>query len=453
VTGPIVGGSHGWAFGRPLIDLAEHGYREEEFFVEGEALRYRLVDGAIMTEDGVWEAEPVEAAPFRTRVLVYRPEDPARFNGTVVTCWNNVTAGYELFIGETPEILAGGYAFAGVSAQKVGIHGFEHLNQGLAAWDPERYGSLSIPSDDYSYGIFTAAALALGPNRDRSCDPLGGLDVKRLIAMGSSQSAGRLGTYVNAIHPLTHAFDGYLLLIYFGSGSPLEVGDEVINIQKPDRPLNVRELLRGRNRLRELDVPVMVVNSELEAMSCLPVRQPDTDRFRYWESAGTCHVSAQGMALRARRYERDFGEPLPIPPGINRVPMNPLYDSALHHLNRWIQGGDPPPSQPLLEFDGDELVRDEDGIAVGGIRLPQVDVPVATNSAVPLGEDIYSVLYGSSIPFTQEKLKERYGDAKSYLTQIAAAADVVQAAGLLRATDSAALVGEATEHAGTLFAD
>lgn len=46
--------------------------------------------------------------PFTTRFLVYRPSDPERFNGTVVVCWNNVTAGYELFHGESPEILEGG---------------------------------------------------------------------------------------------------------------------------------------------------------------------------------------------------------------------------------------------------------------------------------------------------------------------------------------------------------
>jgi hypothetical protein len=149
------------------------------------------------------------------------------------------------------------------------------------------------------------------------------------------------------------------------------------------------------------------------------------------------------MELRARRYERDFGEPLPIPPGINRVPINPLYDSALHHLNRWIQGGDPPPSQPLLEFDGEDLVRDEDGIAVGGIRLPQVEVPIATNSAVPLGEDIYSVLYGSSVPFAEGKLKERYGDLGTYRQRWSDAAQAAQAAGVLLARDVGAVRAEA----------
>ena len=48
--------------------------------------------------------------PFTTRLLVYRPADPERFNGTVVVSWNNVTAGYELFGAESAEFLEGGYA-------------------------------------------------------------------------------------------------------------------------------------------------------------------------------------------------------------------------------------------------------------------------------------------------------------------------------------------------------
>ena len=34
VTGPVTGGTHGWAFGTPVTDLASHGYREDEFFLD-----------------------------------------------------------------------------------------------------------------------------------------------------------------------------------------------------------------------------------------------------------------------------------------------------------------------------------------------------------------------------------------------------------------------------------
>ncbi len=449
VEGPITGGAKGWPFGRPLFDLEEHGYVEEEFFLSGEATTYRQRSGTTWGRDGCWQAEPKGRVPYRTRILVYRPGDPKRFNHTAVVCWNNVTAGYELFAGESPEILEGGYAFVGASVQHVGVHGFPTHSQGLAAWDPERYGSLQIPTDDASFDVFTQVARAVGTDRDRSgIDPLAGLDVRKVIGLGASQSAGRLGTYINAIHPLTHVYDGFLLQIYFGSGSPLEVGDAIININAPAGPGNAgsRARLRGTNLIREdLDVPVMVVNSELEAIACYGVRQPDTDRFRYWESAGTCHVAVQAMAVRARKYEREFGTPLPVKKKMNRIAITPLYDAAIHHLNRWINGGAPPPRQPLIDFAGHPpvVMRDEHGIATGGVRLPQADAPVAKNSSIPLGEDIFSVLYGSSHAFDATKLEALYGDEATYLARFGEAARRAEKAGVLLPRDIKGAVEEA----------
>src|SRR6187397_2162378 len=128
VSGPITGGTHGRPFGRPLVDLDQHGYVESEWFLDGDATKYRLVGE--MTRDGRWTAEPAGTAPYRTRMVVYRPADASQFNGSVLLNWNNVTAGYDLFGGESLEILEGGYAFVGLTVQKVGIVGLEPANQG-----------------------------------------------------------------------------------------------------------------------------------------------------------------------------------------------------------------------------------------------------------------------------------------------------------------------------------
>ena len=84
-----------------------YGYVEEEFFLDGTATRYRMVGGAEPARDGRWDVEPASEAPYRTRIVVLRPDDPATFNGTVLVCWNNVTAGYDGFSGDNAEILAG----------------------------------------------------------------------------------------------------------------------------------------------------------------------------------------------------------------------------------------------------------------------------------------------------------------------------------------------------------
>jgi hypothetical protein len=444
IKGPVRGGEHGWAFGRPIFDLETRGYLEGEFFLSGDATTYRQVADTEWGRDGQWRVEPKGEMPFKTRFLVYRPGDPKRFNGTVVVCWNNVTAGYELFNGESPEILDGGYAYVAASVQRVGVHGFPANPQGLAAWDPRRYAELSIPSDEASYDIFAQVGRAVGPGRDRSgIDPLGGLDVKKVIAIGASQSAGRLATYVNAIHPLGRVFDGFMLQIYFGAGAPLIGARTVAPAQQP---VPIR-LPRGTNLLRQLDVPTMIVNSELEAIACYRVRQPDSDRFVTWEAAGTTHVSAQTQVVRNQKYEREFGVAPELAPNMNRIALTPYYDAALHHLKRWVDGGAPPPSQPLIEFSGEkpEVVRDQHGIAKGGVRLPQADAPVATNSSIPVTQDFSGSLRGSNRVFGAKRLDALYGSEAAYLTRFEEAAQRAVSAGVMLARDVAPALEEAAQ--------
>jgi hypothetical protein len=151
----------------------------------------------------------------------------------------------------------------------------------------------------------------------------------------------------------------------------------------------------------------------LEAIACHGVRQPDSDTFRYWESAGTCHVSQQVQQTRQRLQERDGILGRPPEGGINRIPMALLYDAVFHHMHRWLADGIAPPVLPKIEFSGEpaEVVRDAHGIAIGGIRLPQVEVPLATNSAIPRSEGIFALLGGSCEPFAAEKVAALYGDS------------------------------------------
>lgn len=446
IEGPVRGGGHGWAFARPLGDLADKGYVEAEYFLSGEATTYGLAPGAEMGRDGKWQAVAKGSAPFKTRFLVYRPADPAAFNGTVVVCWNNVTAGYELFFGESPEVLEGGYAYVCASVQKVGVQGFDDDPQGLVAWDAERYGALSIPTDDASYDIFSQIAAAVGPGRDGAVDPMGGLAVTHVIGAGASQSAGRLATYVNAVHPLLaeqgwRVFDGYILQIYFGSGAGLEASDRPA---AGDR--NARPLPRGQSLIRDdLDVPAMIVNTELEAIACFKVRQPDTERFRTWEAAALTHGSYQAQAIRNVKFERDFGaRPAPTSEAMNRIYIIPYYDAALHHMRRWVEGGAPPPSQPLIDFTAEgAVIRDEHGIAQGGIRMPQAAAPVAMNSSVPVTDDFNGRLRGSNKPFGAAKLHALYGDEAGYLASFREAAQAAVQAGVLMARDVEPAVREA----------
>jgi alpha/beta hydrolase family protein len=451
VTGPVMGGTKGWAFGVPTIDLGALGYRQDEYFLEGEASRYGPLPGTGLGWAGRWQVEPVGSMPYKTRMVVVRPDKPAAFNGTVIVLWNNVSAGYENFtVGDRPALFEEGYAYVAVSAQRVGVHGTPDNPQGLRTWDPERYGSLSIPSDDYSFDIFTQAARLVAPDRSLDgADPMVGLEVRKLVAQGASQSAAWLATYLNAVQPIIRLFDAFFLVMYFGGGAPLEVGDAVMTVLAAASDDSQPRIPEGLHLLRDdLGIPVMVLNTECEATSCYGVRQPDTDTYRYWEVAGASHVSLQGIESSAPRQERDFGFSIPIDEGmrsINQISVALVIDAALNHLQAWVCEGTAPPVQPRIEFSGDppEIVRDQDGIARGGIRLPQVEVPIAHNSAIQRAPDIFARLVGFHEDFPPEKVRARYGSRAEYLARYTQAVRDAESASVILPREVDPLIAEA----------
>src|SRR6478609_2867917 len=124
VSGPVTGGTYDVPYlGMPEAWFDEYGYTEEEYFLTGEASAYSA-DGTLST-DGKWKvAATDETAPYTTRVVVRRPKDAADFNGTLVVEWLNVSAGRDSdpdfgFLADV--LLSDGYAYASVSAQKMGV--------------------------------------------------------------------------------------------------------------------------------------------------------------------------------------------------------------------------------------------------------------------------------------------------------------------------------------------
>lgn len=434
-TGPIAGGKRGQPFGATIADLDAAGYLEQEYFFSGVAPRYRPVGE--LGGDGRWAAERAGESSFATRAVVRRPLDPDRFNGTVVVEWNNVSAGLEIFeAGDTPVIFDEGFAYVGVSAQYIGIEGFAADPHGLRGWDPERYEALYIPDDALSYGVFGEVARACGPDRRAMpADPLGGLGVRRLIAIGGSQSAGRLVTYLNAIQPLERTFDAFLPFTWFGSGFSL---DDPTPLDLSTGGLN--GLLAHPTRIRtDLGVPVFVVNSECETLCCAPVRQPDTDTFRFWEVAGAPHAPRLHLERITGTLQRD-GVALPGSTEgmmLSPVAWAPVLDAALGHLQRWLVDGAAPPSHPPIELAGTPAAirRDDDGNALGGARVPEHEASRTRNTGA-IEEAGAGGLMGACAPLPAHRLRERYADQVTYLSRFDAAADAAVAAGVLRPRDA-----------------
>lgn len=425
ISGPVEGG-RGQAFIQPPFDGSATDYRQEEFLISGSAARFRFAAGTGMSPDGQWQVERGDALPYRTRLVVRRPADDSRFNGIVILIWNNVTAGFDN-IRTHPLMYEDGYAIVAASVQRVGIEGFAGPDpKGLLAFDPERYQGLSIPTDDISYDLFTQIGEAVGPKRAGDIDPLGGLAVRHVIARGASQSANRLAAYINAVAPQGHPFSGFMLDVFMGSPAQIETADE-------KRPGSINDLSKlidgtcapGTSRIRDLDVPVFIVNSESESRSFAPVRKPDSDHFRLWEAAGLSH--AGGIKVSAAFTATD------LPP--NSIDIQPYRDAALHRMRLWVEQNVPPPIQPRIEMEtaGEgmppRVVRDELGIARGGVRLPEISVPTAVHDGFNAPD--WAFLRGSSRPLSAEQLSALYDGPDDYLGRFEAAAKAAVAAGVL----------------------
>jgi hypothetical protein len=446
LSGPIPGASF---LGRPLsYDLASLGYSDEEFLLEGTARSH---------------ASPPGEAPYRTRVVVRRPLDAARWNGVVVVEWFNVSGGVDA----APDwdfthrhLMREGFAWVGVSAQHAGIEGggFAAVSLPLKTVDAKRYGSLEHPGDAFCFDIFSQAGRAVRDGR-----LLGGLAPQRVLAIGESQSAVFLVTYVNEVDPEAQVFDGFLLHGRGGAGASLEGS-------RPARPLaEVAEavssgrgspLLAGSDRIRDdARVPVLTLQSETDVigLGSVGARQPDSDRFRLWEIAGAAHadtyllvacadddgsLAPEQLAKLLAPTEAVFGMQVNAP--INAGPQQHyVLQAALAHLDRWAAGGAPPPEAPRLALaDDGTLALDELGIAKDGLRSPWVDAPTAVLSGFGQSGSEFAFLFGTTRPFDAATLARLYPRGRSdFLARFRDASEAALSRGFLLEADAAEIAG------------
>ncbi len=406
------------------IDTIPSGAREQEWFLEGEATRYRLVGN--YSFNGRWNVEPAEKVPYRTRILVEHPS-PDRFNGIVVCIWNNVSAGFDGTFAGVPvaTMLEDGYALIGVSAQYVGVHG----ERGLVVSDSERYGVLSHPGDNFSYDIFTQAVrFAVKPDNAEG-GVLNGLAIRHVVASGASQSASRLATLYNALHP-AQLIDAYHLPLFFGNGTVVDStdGERAVPGGSPNWPM--RMLPYGIHGLRDdLGVPVFILNSESEAYVTTVSQLPDSEHLVLWENAGSSHVSST-------TGEGRFG----LPNTRCRASFAPAQRAVWHHLRRWLEEGVHPPSQPRLErtADGRQLARDEHGNALGGIRWPHVVVPLGTHRAEAPSQGRPDLM-GTTTAFEPEKVRRLYPTREQYEARFMDAVVDLVASGVVLPEDASSV--------------
>ena len=433
ILGAVTGAAKidGKPFNASLVDLAKQGYVEEEFFVTGTARTYDI------PRDQMSNGTPSEAThPFKTRIVVRRPAAQAKFNGTAIVEWTNVSEGFDNEVdwfhsGE--HFVRSGYAWIGVSAQNVGVTG---LKQRVA----DRYASLDVTDNDtvkgdgLSYDIFTAAGMAV---RGKSAqNVMGGLKVDRVIASGHSQSAGRLATYFNVVHPLTPVYDAVLL---HGGGGKMRT---------------------------DLNVKIWKLLSESDVLGQVAVRQADTDKFRTWEVAGVSHLdythanqlvklglrSKETMLPNAPAGPARAGGPAPGPfngcvrPPLSRIPGEYVQNALYDHMTRWLKDGVPPPSAPPIDIVTESgkvsIDRDSFGNALGGIRLAEHAVATAVNSGENSGGG-FCYLTGSHEDFPKARLAQLYMSHTSYVSDVKVVTDRNLKAGYIVKADAAKTIADA----------
>ena len=440
VTGPITGG-----FGAPFLgkaaELTSAGYVEEEFFVEGDASAYDFTGtpGA----DGRWSVATTGSAHYKTRFLVRRPSDAEKFNGTVLVEWFNVSGGLEAdpdFAYARAELLRSGFAYVGVSAQAAGVVGggfsIGPVSLPLIKADPERYGSLEHPGDDYSYDIYTQVAGAL--RHPRGVHPFGNLQPRRFIGAGESQSAMRMVTYVDAMQPVHRAFDGFLIHSRASGGTALHAS------ASSTTPLAGPELAHIRS---DLDAVVLQFETETDVLGLANLvgfraaRQPDSDRLRTWEVAGTSHVD--GFLTGYQPNDAGVG---PLGCGfINTGPQHWVLAAAVRAIHEWIAEAKAPAhgAELALTDAGTSYAHDEYGNAMGGIRTAAVDVPIATYSGQADADNILCTLFGRTTPFSRAELMRLYPTHDDYVQKVVAATRRAVDAGFVLPEDEPAIQTEA----------
>jgi hypothetical protein len=362
-----------------------------------------------------------------------RPAEPTNFNGIVLVNWQNVTIGVDFGMPDL-EQLDRGYAWIGVTTQRVAHDGQPALTEeipatvGLREWNPDRYGSLHHPGDAFSYDIFSQAARRLREGPAEGVDMLGGLSPRLVIATGGSQSAMRLGSYLNIAHQKDRVVDGFLPTVHWGLCPP---PPDMSLVESFELTSDFR--FKGSAQIRDDGhVPVLVVNSEPETLMTSIVRQPDSDTFRFWEMAGTAHVGGESAELMTAALLRDgVSEGLPAVEHQNTIVWDYIARAGLERLVEWIDTKRPPVSIPPITLDSTSgIVRDEIGNAVRGVRMPEVVAPLAVHTSMQ-SELSASALSGESRPLPAERINQLYADAASYQKVWDGAVDDLAALGLV----------------------
>jgi hypothetical protein len=428
--------------GTPLsIDLSRHGYIEAELFVSGTASTFSRTDnGPTPLEENI---------EYTTRIVVRRPANWADFSGVVHFEPAHPAQGstaHWYVAGEYIVESGDAYVLVGLGndalQRRLTREGPYPTSQtAILKWfDAERYGPISWPDDD---GIRwqVMGNIIQWLRSEAVSNPFNDRPLRKLIAAGWSFTGSLLRTYINhGFHDAYRQPSGKPLIdaYFIGISSrwnrsgllPLSSADDIPDLDDPLRAL------------KPVDAPVMEFLTEFEVALGDGPQKPDSDTgigaHRLYELGGAVHgdqllldrggnrvnrpvlmqLSANGYPIAGLRGSGPDGDcPLPI----SDVPLGPFARGALANLKLWIVDGAPPPHASELALDErGNVLRDQHGNPLGGIRIAEFALPLAT----------YDVYRGTELPqcsrtegrplilrqdLPSSVLREMYGTRDDYL--------------------------------------
>lgn len=370
--------------------LAKAGYVQEEYFLSGAAnvYGYDAAGKTVVERSGL---------PYTTRLLVVRPKDPKRFSGNVQLNMFHPSMAHHQWSRISAYVVRHGDAFVAVGIGADPRQRETPASQPPTAahlipkwYEPARYAPMQWPDEDgIRWDVFGDTAKLL-----KQGGALGGLKVSRVYASGWSFLGSFLRNFINdGFHDRFRmadgrpAIDGYLIGIASGTQSsgylPINSHSETLPLGHPKRVV------------QPADVPVIELMSENEAAGGGPTAR-DGDGIkgghRLYQIGGVTHtdLGVPSPVEPATAQLRTKGHPAAAPAPAcgyenSDVPMRDVAQAALANLDRWSRGGPPAPPSAVIELGPNGPVADAVGNTRGGVRLAQLEVPLARYGAPPNG--------------------------------------------------------------------
>lgn len=421
---------------RVPVDLAAHGFVEEEFFLTGHANVYTRADGTLAVHR--------TAVPYTNRILVRHPARVQKASGTVLVDIYNASNGYDIedmWRRLWTDVLEQGHTYIGVTSKPVNV-------DALHTFDPQRYAPVSWYDEPLTAACaytFTAAGddvpctetglvwdiLTQVGNAVR--DPqagrqiLGGIKPTSVFLIGQSQSGLYLNTYVNHFHnPVTaahagqHVFDGYLTAA--GNWNERAIRDgEPTGQGAPAASVPV-----------DIDVPWIFVDSESDTAlfqreATMP--RPLDDQTRVWQVSGTGHTYSMSPVVPDNAELRKAGRPERVFPTVyTPYPMEPAMIAATQALIDNHRSGKELPASKWFQRDAaGALVRDDHGNVLGGLRYGLMELPLAQFLGFARPFDMNGVAH----PISKAEFERNWRNRSQYLAQMRAHDNKLRQAGYL----------------------